>query len=61
MPYTYSGHLLPFLDEIARDEKHHAYLRVGTLCKTLARNDCKMLIITDDVATYRDCTEDLRW
>jgi cytosolic carboxypeptidase protein 2/3 len=61
VPYTYSGHLLPFLDELAREEKYHDFLRIGTLWKTLARNDCKMMIITENIRTYRDCNEELKW
>ena len=38
-PYTYFGHLLPFIGGIAKNESYHEFLRVGTLCKTLARNN----------------------
>ncbi|CAI2360052.1 unnamed protein product [Moneuplotes crassus] len=61
VPYTYNGNLLPFLQQIGKEPKFHNYLRIGTLCKTLARNDCKMMIITEDISTYRDCTKELKW
>lgn len=61
VPYTYSGHLLPFLEKIGKEEKHHSYLRMGTLWKTLAKNDWKMMIITDNVKAYRNWAEDVKW
>ena len=61
VPYTYNGNLLPFLNQIGREHNYHPYLRIGTLCKTLARNDCKMLIITDKIKSYRDCNQELKW
>jgi hypothetical protein len=61
IPYTYNDHLQPFLNEIGQEKKYHSYLRIGTLCKTLARNDWKMLTITDKVKSYRDCNQELKW
>ncbi|CAI2365726.1 unnamed protein product [Moneuplotes crassus] len=61
VPYTYNGNLLPFLHKIGREQKYHNFLRIGTLCKTLARNDCKMITITDRVKSYRDCNQELKW
>ena len=60
-PYTYYGHLLPFVSSIAKEEKYHEYLRVGTLWKTLARNNWKMLIITENIKTYRNLNDELKW
>jgi hypothetical protein len=39
VPYTYNGNLQPFINEIGQEKKYHPFLRIGTLCKTLARND----------------------
>ncbi|CAI2369038.1 unnamed protein product [Moneuplotes crassus] len=37
------------------------FLRIGTLCKTLAGNYLKFMIITDEIETYRDCNDDVEW
>jgi hypothetical protein len=60
-PYTYSNHLVPFLDTISKNVEYNDFLRVGTLCHTFARNRCKMLTITENVKFYRNCNEELEW
>ena len=39
VPYTYNGDLNTFLTRIGNTTEYHPFLRIGTLCKTLARND----------------------
>lgn len=50
VPYSYSD-LLKYLKEI-KNEKNGPILRIDMLCKTLARNACPMLTITENVKTY---------
>lgn len=60
-PYTYSDHLIPFLDKIANNESYNKFLRIGSLCQTFAGNHWKMLIITENVKAYRNVNEELSW
>jgi len=39
IPYTYNYDLMPFLDNISNNHNYHGILRIGTFCRTLARND----------------------
>lgn len=39
---------------ISKDNDYSDFLRVGTLCKTLAGNHLKTITITDNIQTYRD-------
>ena len=61
VPYNYSDHLMPFLDRISSNSDYNEFLRVGTLCRTLAGNDCKMVTITDNVKFYRTANEEITW
>ena len=61
IPYTYNGHLVPFLNSIAANKEYHKILRIGTFWKTLARNDCKIVTITDHIGTYRNMNNELKW
>jgi len=77
VPYTYNYDLMPFLDSLAHNRKYmptestnqiptepvdySGFLRIGTLCKSLAGNACKMVTITENVSTYRNCNDDVKW
>ena len=50
-PYTYSD-LTDYLKEYSSNPEYKSILRVDTLCKTLAGNDCYVLTITNGVDTY---------
>jgi len=50
IPYSYTD-LLNYLREI-KNEKNKAILRIDILCKTLAKNVCPILTITDNVKNY---------
>lgn len=55
-PYTYSD-LEAFLREI--ELTHSEICRVDTLCQTLAKNNCKVLTITQGVQSYQSWPEEL--
>eukprot|EP00826_Nyctotherus_ovalis_P006734 TRINITY_DN11623_c0_g1_i1.p1 TRINITY_DN11623_c0_g1~~TRINITY_DN11623_c0_g1_i1.p1 ORF type:complete len:333 (+),score=6.87 TRINITY_DN11623_c0_g1_i1:602-1600(+) len=51
VPYSYSD-LISQLKSIKEDEKIQSIVRMESLCKTLAGNDCPILTITENVSTY---------
>jgi hypothetical protein len=74
VPYTYNFNLLPFLNSIARNQEfipeeegcckyadYSEFLRIGTLCKSLTGNHMKMVVITENVKTYPNFNDDVKW
>ncbi|MGH0137491.1 UNVERIFIED_CONTAM: hypothetical protein FKN15_063875 [Acipenser sinensis] len=58
-PYHYST-LLSHLNEITKDPRRSAYVKKEALCKTLARNTCFLLTVTDfEVNTAESCSSKL--
>lgn len=53
-PYTYSD-----LQNFLSDHKDSAYLRVDSLCNTLAGNSCPVLTITNNVSSYTSWDDEL--
>lgn len=51
VPYSYSD-LIVHLKSINENEKVQSIVRMESLCKTLAGNDCPILTITESVSTY---------
>ena len=56
-PYTYSD-LVGFIGKLEGNPLNSQYLRVDTLCQTLAGNDCPLLTITDRVKSYTPWSEE---
>lgn len=70
VPYTYNKDYLPFIKSIEHKRKflylilvnkNVANLRVETLCKTLAKNLCHVLTITNDIRSYASPEECKRY
>ena len=51
IPYTYSD-LINYLRIIKDNEKNENIARIDMMCKTLAKNVCPMITITNNVGTY---------
>jgi len=51
IPYTYSD-LLKYLESLKSNESYSSILRIDVLCKSLAKNACPMLTITENADTY---------
>lgn len=60
-PYTYQENLRPFLEKIAQNSDYNKFLRMGNLCYSFARNEVKMITITENVKYYRNSNEELSW
>ena len=59
-PYTYSQNLKSFVDAVRNNMKFNNILRVATLCKSLAGNECKLLTITENIKFCLDYYELLK-
>lgn len=56
-PYTYTN-LLDYLEELSENPGYSEYLKITSLCKTLAGNVCPLLTITEGIKSY-DCLNSL--
>jgi hypothetical protein len=60
-PYDYHNDLIPFINDLAHNSTYNKFLRIGTLWHSFARNQWKMLTITENVKHYRDWNDELSW
>ena len=52
-PYTYSD-LMTYLQALVENPLYTYYLKIDSLCNTLAGNMCPILTITDDINSYKE-------
>ena len=56
-PYTYTD-LTRYLDTLQREERYKDRLRVDVMCKTLAGNDCFLVTVTEEIASFPQWKEE---
>ena len=59
-PYTFTN-LEKYLSKISNPQSdNHKFLRIDTLCKSLAQNPCYMLTITNKISSYLSASDEAR-
>ena len=56
-PYTFSKNLKAYIDSLRYNAKYSSILRIQTLCRSLAGNECKFFTITENVANVMSYQE----